>query len=646
MRIKTYDQNNVLISDNEIKCDVPKYVREFNNNRPLVRINSMEHKLLNSKSESIDKLFLIEKFRQILQYDYSLYLHSEHAHSLKCRLRDNAFGYGIQEELEPPLEIKEILRDKNEWLENLLNRVDEYAQERWRNPGNMCMWLAYIKSESKDSWTSFLNNIPYEDYWKYSDHDLEESNDELEQVSWRCAKRYRLLLDTLRNEVYPQLKRKSMQSIRLKSILNLIPTSYSSQLKPYSFNDDKFVIKLCNTLYETNCKRRSEVYGILLTYNFMTQMITTPTVSLMLVESEDYVFTIDSYGNSKIEIVSSSQENAFIKISDHPKKNIRCYKESLDVMYDSYVKTKAKEIEKYTEGEFLTHDIKINHWKELHSALRKDISLKKDLIGRNRPESYYYLMILKYDDNKNNIIINDEFIKDLLIVNDKFHSVALTDIFDYIYQFNYIKSRAYPIKSKLFDNNIVFTDDPFVWENNYERKYTLEESIERALAFIEPILNSNFIEKVKGTDSLCVEPDCFREIFRKLFREVSDESVRSNLELFKEPYKEDGYPYQGFNYKLLLNIIGMLKTFHYKKTDRDVIRIFKKKSKNLADKLMDNRSAIKVKHGWSAFRKYISDYRKYTDSYDSKKSFSIVKAETIKFIQERYNIEPDINFEF
>ena len=73
MRIKTYNQNGILLSDKEIKCNVPKYVREFDNSHPLVNISSEDHRIFNSKLDSLEKVMLIEKYRQILRYDFSLY---------------------------------------------------------------------------------------------------------------------------------------------------------------------------------------------------------------------------------------------------------------------------------------------------------------------------------------------------------------------------------------------------------------------------------------------------------------------------------------------------------------------------------------------------------------------------------------------
>lgn len=650
MRIRIYDQSNVLISNKEIKCDVPKYVREFDNNRPLVRVSNEEHKLLNSKTESIEKLILIEKFRQILQYDYSLYLHSEQGHSLNDLLRGNAFGMSFPNEPALPLDIKGIIRDKEDLLDFLLDRVEDLADERYCHPGIMHMWFAYIKSESKCSWTSFLKNIPYEDYWKYSDDDLEESGDELEQVSWRCAKRYRILLDTLRNEVYPQLKRKSVQSIRLKSILSLIPTSYSSQLKPYSFDDDKFVVKLCNALYETNCKRRSDVYGILTTYNFLTKMIVSPAnYAFLIASTEDYSLSINEKGEHRIEVFMSSEENANVRTSNRHSKAVAVTKAALKEIYDEFCSKYAKDIEKDTKGDFITYldgisieEAKTKHWRDLYSKLRKDISLKKDLLGRSQPMSFFYSLILRHDNKNNNVIENDDFIKDILIVNDRFSSVIITDVLGCIYQFNYIKSKAYPVKSKLSENNTE-SADPFVWECNCNKKYTLEESIERALLFIAPILNSNFIVKDKKTGELITEPNQFKEDFRNLFKMTdAAEKVRRTLLHMTEEYtdKDDRYPYQGFNYKLLFNIIGMLKSYHDKNTQRDVQRIFIKVSKHLADKLMKDRKAIEKDGGWSAFRKYIAYYKSYVEA-NSKESYSIVDKETIKYVQKHFHVAED-----
>lgn len=618
----------MLISNKEIKYDVPKYVREFDNNRPLVRVSNEEHKLLNSKTESIEKLILIEKFRQILQYDYSLYLHSEQGHSLNDLLRGNAFGMSFPNEPALPLDIKGIIRDKEDLLDFLLDRVEDLADERYCHPGIMHMWFAYIKSESKCSWTSFLKNIPYEDYWKYSDDDLEESGDELEQVSWRCAKRYRILLDTLRNEVYPQLKRKSVQSFRLKSILSLIPTSYSSQLKPYSFDDDKFVVKLCNALYETNCKRRSDVYGILTTYNFLSQMIVSPAnYAFLIASTEDYSLSINEKGEHRIEIFMTSEENANVRTSNRHSKAVAFTKVALKEIYDKFCSKYAKDIEKDTEGEFTTHmdyitfdEAKTKHWRELYVKLRQDISLKKDLLGRNQPMSFFYSLILRHDNKSNNIIESDDFIKDILIINDRFRSVIITDVLGCIYQFNYIKSKAY-IKSQPQQPRPIVFKDNFKWCSDKDHSYSPNECINRAISFIEPIMNYEFIEpkEPKGYEPT-IEPNVLKQKFVSLFEhnELSPDISDKLIEDIQKPYNGN-YPYQGFNYKLLFNIIGALKTGR----GRDPLRYFIKKSSYLAERLLDDRGDSIHGKGYSGFRKYIDNYMELIEVQNTTKNEDI-----------------------
>lgn len=642
MRIKTFDQNGKLISEKEVKCRIPRYVQEFDDSHPLVRMSSKEHKLLNSKSESIEKLLLIERYRQILRFDYSLYLDSEDGCKILSSLNDGV--YGNSGDLTAPCVEIEGISSKKDWLKHLIEYIKDTAEEKYSNLENIEIWLDYIKSESEHSWSTY-NKMALENNCESDDRY------EFEDSLCTCAKRYRTLLDTLQKEVYPQLKRRSKQSNRLKSILCLIPPRYSSQLKPYSFDDDKFVVKVCNSLYEINSKRRSDVYGVVLTYNFLSQVIVNSNFAFLNISPEEYHLSVNEKGVRRIEVFMSSEENAKLRTSNSPSKAVTFTKDALNEIYDDFCSKSAKDIEKDTEGDFITYfdgitidEAKTKHWRELYFKLRKDISFKIDLLDRNQPMPFFYTLLLRHDNKYNNVIHSDDFIKDLLLINDRFHSVILTDVLGYIYQFNYIKIKAFPVKPSPSDINSVSTDDPFVWDSNIYKEYNLEESIDRALSFIAPILNSKFIEKVKKTGDLFISPEKFQTDFRNLFKKDGmPESVHRTLLRITEEYtsKKDRYPYQGFNYKLLFNIIGMLKSCYDEGTQRNIQRIFINVSKHLVDELMENREAIKEKEGWSAFRKYLAYYKSYVEKC-GKESFSIANVETIKFVQNHFHVAEDV----
>lgn len=644
MRIRTYNQENGMISEKEVKCRIPRYVQEFDDSHPLVHISNREYKLLNSKSESIEKLLLIERYRQILQFDYSLFLDSWKGHKILSSLSNEH----IVLEPFPDLGIDNICNDRN-WLFSVVDYILAENEDRHLDPVKIKIWLDYIKSESEDSWTSFFNKRKQENSFK--DIDVECWETIMLSPSWDYACLYYILLDTLRNKVYPQLKRKSIQSRRLKSILRLIPTHYSCQLDPYSFDNDKFVIKICNSLYEINSKRRSDVYGIVLTYNILSHAIVDSNYAFLNVSSEEYRLSINNKGERQIDVVMSSEENAQLRTSNRPNKLVAFTKDALSEIYGEFCSKCANEIEKDIRGDFITYldgitidEAKAKHWRELYVKLRKDICLKKDLMGRDQPMPFFYALLLRHDNKYNNVIESDDFIKDLLLINDRFHSVILTDVLGYIFQFNYIKSKAYPVKSNPSEKALVSTDDPFVWESNYFKKYTLEESVERALSFIAPILNSKYIVKSKDTGDLVISPEKFRTDFRSLFmKDDMPETVHRTLLCITKEYtdKDDRYPYQGFNYKLLFNIIGMLKSYYDKDAQKDVLRIFIKVSKHLVDELMKDRTVIERKEGWSAFRKYLAYYKSYVEK-DGTESFSIADEDTIKYVQKHFNVAEDI----
>lgn len=643
MRIRTYNQNNEIISEKEVKCRIPRYVQEFDDSHPLVHISNKEYKLLNSKSESIEKLLLIERYRQILQFDYSLFLNSWKGHRILSSLSHEH----IVLEPFPDLGIDNICNDRN-WLLSVVDYIRTENEDRHLNPVKIKIWLDYIKSESGDSWTSFFNKRKQENF---KDIDVEYWETIMLSPSWDYACLYYLLFDTLRNKVYPQLKRKSIQSRRLKSILCLIPTHYSSQLEPYSFDNDKFVIRICNSLYEINSKRRSDVYGLVLTYNILSQAIFDSNYAFLNVSSEEYRLFINNKGVRQIDVVMSSEENAQLRTSNRPNKFVDFTKDALNEIYYEFCSKYEKEIEKDIRGDFITYldgitfdEAKAKHWGELYVKLRKDISLKKDLMERNQPMPFFYALLLRHDNKYNNVIESDDFIKDLLLINDRFHSVLLTDVLGYICQFNYIKSKAYPVKSNPSEKTSVSIDDPFVWESNYLKEYTLEESVERALSFIAPILNSKFIEKVKKTGDLYISPEKFQTDFRNLFKKDGmPEPVHNTLLRITEEYtnKKGRYPHQGFNYKLLFNIIGMLKSYYDEGSQKNIQRIFINVSKHLVDELMENRETIKEKEGWSAFRKYLAYYKSYVEEF-GKESFSIADKDTIKFVQNHFHVVEDV----
>ena len=60
----------------------------------------------------------------------------------------------------------------------------------------------------------------------------------------------------------------------------------------------------------------------------------------------------------------------------------------------------------------------------------------------------------------------------------------------------------------------------------------------------------------------------------------------------------------------------------------------------ITDALIKNRPSIKVKEGWTSFRKYLANYKSYADNPNTK-SYSIVDAETIKFIQKHFGVKED-----
>lgn len=631
MRIKTYNQNKELISEKEINCNVPKYIQEFDDSHPLVQISNREHQLLNSKTESIGKLLLIKKYRRILQYDYSLYLDSDNGCNISYRLNEGLTFHSTEPGL--PRTIEDVMSDSDNWLIGLIDYIKEIANERLWDPIRMAIWYKYIKSESKDSWSTFFKNNSVKDLQNLKNRDL-EGLDNLEEIEiLGNAKRYQTLLNIVRNEVYPMLKgKKSEQYSRLQNALRLIPSRYSSYLQPYSFDDDKFIIKLCNALYETKTKRRSDLYGIVLTNNYMSEAIVNSGLEyIRRIDSPEYVFVFDDK-NGSIRITLAEEEYTSMQIGYHNAvNNVNEIKEILQKRYDDYWPKEQSYIEQqinnhiYNEFGVTLQNGNIKRWKEFYRITRKKFEEGSKISERSNPSYYYNLLFAINDNPYNDFEISKKFTMDLLLVCNKLQGIRLDEVFDNIYCLNYIKQHL--------RCDVKFDDSFTVYPDGIESK-TMDELFNRIMDFLAPILKDNtFVE------SKWINGD-LRHNFRLKFRKLLDLKADNSSEhthflcetLIKNvPYKNEKRPgfTQGFNIKLLCNIIGAL-TSEKEKTQR----IFRE---HTADRIINRLCNQRNIPGSGSYRNYISRYYKFNTSE------SLLNKERVKYIQNTFNVTPSFN---
>ena len=630
MRIKTYNQNKELISEKEINCNVPKYIQEFDDSHPLVTISNKDYKLLNSKFESAEKTLLIEKFRYILRYDYSTYLDSDKGCDISFKLSE---GLSVQNiELRIPCTIENRISNQDDWLIGLIDHIKDVADEKKWNPIQIAIWLDYIKSESKDSWATFYNNS-VKDLKNRKNRDLEEL-DNLEEIEIRGnAKRYQTLLNIVRNEVYPILKgKKYEQYSRLQSALRLIPSRYSSYLQPYSFDDDKFIIKLCNALYETKSKRRSDLYGIVLTYNYMSEAIVNSSLEyIRRIDSPEYVFVFDDK-NGSIRITLAKEEYTSMQIGFHNTENIiNIIKEILQKRYDDYWPKEHLYIEQqinnhiYNEFGVTLQSGNIKRWKDFYRITRNKFEEGSKISERSNSSYYYNLLFATNDNPYNDFEISQKFTKDLLFVYNKLHGIRLNEVFDNIYCLNYIKQHL---------RCDVKFDDPFTVYPDGIESNTMDELFNRIMDFLTPILKDNTFVESKWING--DHQHNFRLKFRKLLELKSDDSsehthfLRETL-IKNIPYKNEKRPgfRQGFNIRLLCNIIGAL-TSEKEKTQR----IFREHTADRIIKRLCNQRNIP---GSGSYRNYISRYKNFNTSD------SLLNKERVIYIQKIFNVTPSFN---
>ncbi len=625
MRIEYYNSNNEMTSKKEYKTNIPKCVKKFIDARPLVNINMEEYKLLKSKKNKTKRDFLIDTLKYYLKFDYSLFLQCE-----KCRELYKLLSNTLRVGFEP-----DSFRSKN-IVQEIIRRAsmmfDEYNLEEKREQ----LWINYVTSESTLTWKQYY----HQNYKNFSVPTNTGNTIPLtspyQKIRITSANLYRSLLKICRTNTHNKKKKLSNSQKRFDVITSLLPSSYSSSLSPFSFDDENFISSVAINLYEIGEKKRSDLYGIIYTYNYYVTMITDPHAFgeqyIRRINSPEYVFVFTNKNNSYIDIVLTSEEKASLRVkSKDANRIIQNAKDLLATKYNEYVLYEKTYIEQqidiqiYNKLGISSKECKNKDWKQFLLLLKSDIERTIDL-SMPGTDPYLYNLLFSIHDMPNTLFdFNDSFVKGLLVVCEKLNGIRLNEIFDNIYALNYVKAKMTTRQSRIVNDPFVKSDFEIIIET-YPRVY------KRIIDFLHPILNDEeFIENywLKKIGNR----DFSKKLKILIEEEKNDESsnfIQKNI-LINCPYNAEtkrGFN-QGFNIKLLCNIIGALTS---KKGQND--RVFKYRK---ADPIIKKLCVSRGLSGTGSYKNYINGYKdiKY-NSYNT-----LLEKETILYIQKLFNVKED-----
>lgn len=470
MKKITYDTQNRSICE-DIKIDVPNHIKSFDEGKKLIHISKEEYNILSSKKDNPYKRYILEKYRDLLQYDYTLYLHSKECQKMvdildydkreyqitrKCvestishlipHCTTRQFNAGIErlihegspvfvdiiasefylEQVTPTTvepESKELSSYcknviQRKWLEALLLQLkgnrDELGVEDY-------MWCKYMSSKSNSSWSDFKKKKIDFSFQTFSEPFIEPNN-------LKFAQSYKLLIGNLRSyAIKHRQQRKNIQNkILADFILGIIPRNYSSSNIYRSFEDNKLVENVLRASFLLKGKNRSALYGIIYCLNYHIEHYKgnkhNNSINMML----DNSITLHT-GFSELKLTQSEyvtlRTNAKINAA---KKEIR---EGFQNDYDNYINQVQERLKSTVYSEICSicykeelEELTRTDWVRYYSELKKRIleNVTRTPFGKEYEPPYcYYILLNSFDTIKKELLFTGDFLIELLVNVEK-----------------------------------------------------------------------------------------------------------------------------------------------------------------------------------------------------------------------------------
>lgn len=614
MKIQTYDSNGMIISSHKVEGKVPEFIMEFDDSMPIFNVSDSDYKLIKSKSSKSERNHLIEKYKWLIKYDFELYCNSRECADIGKQLSHNFAGTPITDNF--PDSVDDIVRKyKDNWSVALINYSFVKANQFFRSKDhlNSYIWIKFITSESNISWTNFRKQFYDSNEFDYSEFAKIRSD---RAVYCYGVSSFKSFLSTV-NSVRRTSKYKNEYISR---ILSVLPTYCNSLPASLDLEKDDVVVKIIEALYLGKGKGRKNLYNIISAYNFYCDRIeTSSSVSCYIrrMISPEYLFIFDDKDRS-IKITLAKEEFASMLVDVHNDDTyIKVIKDVLQKEYDEYKSKERSYIEEQINGQIYNefgitlNNRNIQKWKEFYRNTRKEFDMGSRNSELPKPSYYYNLLFAIHDNPCKEFEFSDRFILDLLFICNQLHSIRINEIFDNVYCLNYIKEKI--------TGNII--NDPFVVYPEGIESNTIDDLYNRIIDFLTPILHDEkFVQKnwLRGEGRYD-----FKTKFKNLL-ELRNDDNSCHASYLKEvlikniPFKNENRPgfIQGFNIKLLCNIIGALSSEEGK-----CLRVFcVKTAQPIITKLCVKRNI----GGNSSYKNYILRYKNFHTPDTLFKSIEIV----------------------
>ena len=506
MRVTYYDKDGKVTETKDFGNKASDVVLNYDDTKLFFQIPESITKPARSTKDKLERLYLLEQLRFLIEYDYELYTKSELCDKqdveMSCYLRD--IGCKDIEGMKPTQSNNDSNYQPNPVFAEMRDRLFRHATN-----------LSDIRHRLIN--TTKRNNIQYSKIVR--DPHSKDS----------CYNQVYLYYDELTPEV-----------CYLLSLLAPLGDISEKQIYEESlFKDNKFLLSIARALYRTNGINRSVLYNLLRLFMPTTyktnqlQGVLGFSHKVISTENNNLIITCrDGLNNtlSEISIPRAQLANMFA-VSD----NANIIDNILDILklnFGIFVDNSKDDIERellqevwigYKKDDYSSWgDLLADKYIELRNGYRENCND----INMYLSPFFIYGIVLRYDRIDTKTEISIPMTKDVVFGCIKSEDNNVLPLYQTLYSLNYIKKRAGLIEK--------------------ENEYCHSAAIDKAIKYIEPIANNIFLNTAK------VSPKEFLDLFKRIL----------SADPMNELIEESTF-WLDYNQKMVLNIIGLLNNYEY-----------------------------------------------------------------------------------
>ena len=535
MRVTYYDKDGKVTETKDFGNKASDVVLNYDDTKLFFQIPESIIKSARSTKDKLERLYLLEQLRFLIEYDYELYTKSELCDKqdveMSCYLRN--IGCKDIEGMEPTLNDNNINYQPNQAFSEMRDRLFRHIRQKHATN------LSDIRHRLIN--TTKRNNIQYSRIVRDS-----------------------LSKDSCYNQVYLYSDELTPEVCYLLSLLAPLGDISEKQIYGESlFKDNKFLLSIARALYRTNGINRSVLYNLLrlfmpTTYKttqlqgvlgFSTSTIAQEGDSFEIHSIDELGDEIESYSFTKSDLVKLFS----ISATDKPllEEIVNKFRDEFDRYGERQQDTVAKEFKR----EFVTNSSVItpNDWTRLLDKWYKELQSKYET---NCDEEHLYVspyclygIVLHYEDPEEMLCITEPLTRDVIFCYAKNRNIKRIPMYKVMFSLNYIKAKARGenvTRSTPQPNNEPAVTLPLLDSYKYPEA-ECDTAISQAMEYISPLFNSNFLAAKTNAES-------FQRLFFSILnlKEIKPRMCETPLKTFKS-----------FNLRLVYNIIGLLIDQNY-----------------------------------------------------------------------------------